>query len=300
MVPTYRRFGPDEAETVCQVFAHALNDTLERLRMEPYVDMDDEAAWRDAWQTRRPLFEHLSATAEQAWLAERGGQVIGYARSIRRGAVYQLTEFFIHPDHQVSGVGKELLARAFPAGDYKRVVVSTTHGPALALYLRAGVDAQCTICDFSRAPERRQWRSDLRFEPLRDDDEVLASLSELDEAVLGYRREADHRWLMRNREGFLYIRDRTPVGYGYVGHWSGPFALLDPADFPSVLAHAETRAHAAGYEFMLGVSLGNRPVVEHLLAHGFRMDAEFLMLFMSDKPSGGFDRYVFSMPGFFT
>lgn len=67
-----------------------------------------------------------------------------------------------------------------------------------------------------------------------------------------------------------------------------------------MLAHAETQAAEAGYEFMLGVSLGNRLVVDHLLAHGFRMDAEFLMLFMSDKPSSGFDRYVFSMPGFFT
>jgi hypothetical protein len=30
------------------------------------------------------------------------------------------------------------------------------------------------------------------------------------------------------------------VGYGYVGHYSGPFVMLNEADYPAALAYAET------------------------------------------------------------
>jgi GNAT superfamily N-acetyltransferase len=39
------------------------------------------------------------------------GSVVGYARSLERGGLVELTEFFVHPGLQAKGVGRALLAR---------------------------------------------------------------------------------------------------------------------------------------------------------------------------------------------
>jgi hypothetical protein len=46
------------------------------------------------WERRRALWEHLSETCDQYWLAEKeDGAIIGYARSTLRGGHRELTEF---------------------------------------------------------------------------------------------------------------------------------------------------------------------------------------------------------------
>ena len=72
--------------------------------------------------------------------------------------------------------------------------------------------------------------------------ETLSTLAEIDKATLGFQRDVDQQWFLANRRGFLYLRDGRPVGYGYVGENSGPFALLDAADFPAVLARRKHRS----------------------------------------------------------
>src|SRR5262245_46227709 len=55
--------------------------------------------------------------------------------------------------------------------------------------------------------------------------------------------------------------------------WQGPFAVLDPNDFPAVLAHAETQAHALGAESVgFEVPLINKIVVDYLLGRGYKLD----------------------------
>jgi hypothetical protein len=91
--------------------------------------------------------------------------------------------------------------------------------------------------------------------------------SEIDQAVIGHRRTEDHAWLVGERQGFVYRRGRDAVGYGYVGRSSGPFALLDPADTPAVLAHAErTAAERGDAPFGLDVPAVNRAAVRYLQA----------------------------------
>ena len=104
---------------------------------------------------------------------------------------------------------------------------------------------------------------------------------------------------MSDRQGYLYLRNGQPVGYGYVGHRSGPFALLDAADYPAVLAHAETQAAERGYgQFGVEIPMINQTVVDYLLEHGFRMDS-FMAVMMSDVPFGKFENYIFTSPPFF-
>ena len=90
------------------------------------------------------------------------------------------------------------------------------------------------------------------------------------------------------------------MGYGYVGRWSGPFALLDPQDFPAVLAHAENELAGKFETFTLMIPMHNRAALLYALDRKFRFDDTFMMLFMANHTPPGLDRYVSSMPGFFT
>jgi GNAT superfamily N-acetyltransferase len=296
MTITYRAGAFDDSHAAFTVFESALADLSQRLG----VQADMTAGDPQAWERRRPLFEHLARTAAHFWIAEHQGQVIGYARSILRDGVLELTEFFVRPGHQSAGVGRELLARAFPpAGARHRVIVATTDARALGRYLRAGVYPRFPIYYLGRTPESVPVNTDLRIMPVPDAAGALPILAELDRAILGHSRDTDHAWLLDIAQGYLYLRAGQPVGYGYVGRNYGPFALLDAADFAAVLAHAENEAHALGAERVgFEVPLVNQAAVDYLLGRGYRLDS-FFAFFMSDVPFGRFENYIFTSPPFF-
>lgn len=296
---TFRPASVADSPTIFQIFEASIMDLSRRQGVMAVTGGNDPAMLESLWQHRGSLFEHLARTADQFWLAERAGQAIGYARSIRRGQMRELTDFFVLPIEQSAGVGRELLARAFPRdGAAHRVIVATSDSRAVALYLKAGVYARFPIYYFSRSPEAVTLATDLIVEPIAASPQVIEMLAALDLAVLGHRRDADHLWLLTQRQGYLYYRDRQPVGYGYVSASSGPFALLHETDFPAVLAHAESQAAAAGHPFGVEVPLVNRAAVDYLLSRGFQMDS-FFAFFMSDAPFGRFEQYLFTSPPFF-
>lgn len=298
MTVTYRPGRLADLEATYEVFKHALADLSARINQKADSTADDIGAW----DRRRPLFEHLTRTAAYFWVAERDGQIIGYARSIQRGPLLELTEFFVRPGHQSGGVGGALLARAFPAvapGVTERAIIATIDERALSRYLRAGVYPRFPIYEFWRAPESVPVPTTLTYKPLSAVPDPLPLLGALDEAVLGHRRDADHSWLMDTRQGYLYQRAGQPVGYGYLGQFMGPFAVLDPADQPAVLAHAEAAWHAQGYARIgFELPLINTTAVTYLLGRGYRLES-FFANFMSSAPTTRFENYVCTSPIFF-
>ena len=291
----------DDTIAVYNVFQKSALDLGQRLGSMAITGGEDPAVLEKLWERRRPLFEHLAQTAEQFWLAEDEGHVIGYARSTLRDGLRELTEFFVLPGHQSAGVGRELLARAFPAeGAARRCIAASIDSRAVARYLKAGVYPLFPVYYFERQPEEDvSLASDLLAEPITDSEASLALLGELEAAIVGHRRDVDHRFLLGDRQGYFYRRGEQVVGYGYVGHRSGPFALLDSGLFPAVLAHAEHEVARSGEtEFGLEVPLVNRVAVAYLLERGFKMDS-FFEFFMADAPFGLFENYVFTSPPFF-
>jgi GNAT superfamily N-acetyltransferase len=293
----YRPGTFEDSYTAYKIFEISLADFARRLGMVA----DQTSGDPEAWDKRRPLYEHLARTAAHFWIAEDDGRPMGYARSIARDGVLELTEFFVLPEAQSGGVGRELLARTFPrAGAHRRTIIATSDLRAQGRYLRAGVYPRFPIYFLGRAPEPVTVISDLSFEPITDEEAGLPALAEIDRAVLGHRRDTDHRWLLSVREGgYLYRRGGQVVGYGYVGTNNGPFAVLDEGDFPAVLGHAETAAHARGAA-RTGFEVGmvNQAAVDYLLGRGYRLD-EFFAFFMSDAPFGRFENYIFTSPPFF-
>jgi ribosomal protein S18 acetylase RimI-like enzyme len=296
---SFRPGTPGDSYAVFRIFEETLADLNSRLGSNVSTSASNPLALARMWEERRSLYDHLARTAERFWLAERQGRVIGFARSILRDGVRELTELFVRPGQQSAGVGRELLVRAFPAeGAAYRSIIASPDSRAQALYLKAGLYPRFPVYYFGRMPQRVRVNTDLEFEPVRASREVLQTLGSLDELLLGYRRDVDHTWLLGNRQGYLYYRRGQPAGYGYVGQRSGPFALLEAGDFPAVLAHAECQAAIRGGQFGLEVPTVNQAAVEYLLGRGYRLDS-FVAVFMSDRPFGSFESYILTSPPFF-
>ena len=134
--------------------------------------------------------------------------------------------------------------------------------------------------------------TDLLIQPVSSTPDTFITLAAIDRALLDFRRDADHAFLLNDRPGYLYYRDGEVVGYGYVGKEVGPIALLNHADFPAVLsAVRKTMLLAVGLEeFAMCVPLINRAAVTYLLARKYRFDDGFL--FMCDEPFGKFESYI--------
>jgi GNAT superfamily N-acetyltransferase len=297
----YRRGTRADSRACYDVFVVALDDLGRRTGTVANSTADDP----DAWDVRGPLYDHLAQTADEWWLAEDDdtSRPVGYARSILRDGTRELTEFFVDPGAQSAGIGRELLARAFSAeGARHRSIIATTDVRAMARYLRAGLSGRGAFAGLEAAPRRVAVETNLAREPLDPSALPFETLGAIDRALIGFRRDVDHEWLARGRQGWLYRRGSTPVAYAYhpvaVG-FGGPYAALDANDLPALLAEGETAAADAGHATIaFDLPLVAKIGIEHLLARGFRIDP-FVMLYFSDAAPPGFDRYVLTSPPFF-
>ncbi|MDX6690861.1 MAG: hypothetical protein QOG15_2318 [Solirubrobacteraceae bacterium] len=264
------------------------------MRRTGYLPADAPAPDIDAlWPPYIEIFDHLAATCAHWWIAEdEEGRPIGYARSTLRSSTLELTEFFADPDARVSGVGRALLERAFPhdhAGH--RSIIATVDAPAVALYLRFGVQHVTTGVDMACRPRAITAPDRYDVTPAALDD-VLA----IEAQLLGHGRPEDVAYMLADRPALLLRRDSEPVAYAFAPSpdgFAGPVAALDPADLPAALAALEGAAHAAGAERLeLTVPLAATAAVDWLLGErGWRIDP-FYVLFLMDGPWARLDRYL--------
>jgi GNAT superfamily N-acetyltransferase len=295
MTITYRPGTTQDSFAVYQVFTKSIMDLGERTNVMTITGGNDPAVLNSLWEHRKFLFQFLAETCARFWVAEMDGEIIGYARSIEHGGLLELTEFFVLPDRQTSGVGRELLRRAFPAaGARYRTIVATLDERALFRYLSTGVYGRFPIKYFYRQAEKVDVKTDLQIE-LMQHDLHLEQISQIDLQILAHQREAIHKWVITTRSGFVYKRNGELVGYGYFGDNSGPFALLDENDFPAVLAHAESIAAERGEEFGVETPLINEKAIGYFLERKYKIEP-FTTLFMSNVPFGRFENYLCFSP----
>jgi GNAT superfamily N-acetyltransferase len=223
--PEIRRATPDDAEACHEVMWSSVTDFGER-HGTPL--QGTAAEW---WRSGEPLHRFLAEHAAEWWVAVAPdtGTPVGYARSIERGGLFELTEFFVVPTSQSRGVGRALIERAFPFGRGDiRSIIATTDVRALTRYYAAGTVARFPMLTLVGAPrddaeiatDLSPHRLDLGSESDRRD------LRELDRSVLEYpREESEIHWLLEEREGYLYARDGQVIGFAFVGKaGSGPIA----------------------------------------------------------------------------
>lgn len=286
------------------VFRLSLHRVLVSLDLETPEDKPTPDILAERFERFRIYAEHLTQSADHFWVAEEAGEITGFSHSVLRDGVRQLSLFFVHPDKQTQGIGKRLLDAAFPMdGADNRVILASPDARALNRYLKSGVRSRFTIYEWSRKPEIVPFETDLTIEPFTATREILDTLNAIDRIILGYTREVDHVWLSRIRHGHLYRRNGQAVGYSYVSNRVGPIAMLNNADFSVALAHVESEmtkyVDDVFNEFNIGVPMSNTAAVEYALKRGCHTNP-FFEHFMSDKPLGQYENYVFMDPPYIT
>jgi ribosomal protein S18 acetylase RimI-like enzyme len=98
----------------------------------------------DSWYSRESLSRALAAPGSSFFVAESGGDVIGFAQFVRRSAEsVELTRIYVLPGRQRSGIGRQLLdavLREFAAEGLKQLTVEVErdNSNGRRFYERAG------------------------------------------------------------------------------------------------------------------------------------------------------------------
>ncbi|MEW6084618.1 MAG: GNAT family N-acetyltransferase [Chloroflexota bacterium] len=298
MTITYREGTIEDSHAVFQVFVKTIMDYSGRMNVMGITGGEDPQVLKSLWERRKTMFEFLARTASHFWVAEHDGEIVAYARAMEHDGLIELTEFFVSPLQQSGGLGRQLLARAFPPTDSPyRTIIATLDERALARYLKADVYARFPLKYFYRQAEKVDFKTDLSIEPMHQKVH-LEKMNRIDKQIIGHSRPIVHEWIATTRDGFVYTRDGEIVGYGYVGSSSGPFAVLEENDFPAVLAHAESLVAEKGGEFGVETPLINKTAIQYFMDRKFRIDS-FTALFMSNVSFGKFENYLCFSPEFF-
>jgi GNAT superfamily N-acetyltransferase len=293
----YRRATPDDVVPCHELMWLSVTD-LGRRQGTPL-----EGSATDWWPSSEPLHRQLAQIAAEWWVAEEtgSGRLDGFARSIERDGLLELTEFFVRPDQQSRGVGKALLERAFPFGrGTVRSIVATSDVRAQARYYAAGTIARFPIFTLAGVPSATEPIRAVTAEPI-DGEQSIELQRAIERTVLGHRRSDDEiRWLLDRRQGHLYRRANRVIGFSFLGRdGAGPMAALEPSDLPAILLHVEALARTLELERLeLQVPAPNAIAIRHLTGRRYRFDS-WINFLMSDRPFGQFDRFIpFSPPLF--
>ena len=147
-----------------------------------------------------------------AWVADRRGEVVGCSLGIVRDGVWGLSLLVVSPDAQSTGVGRELLARAWEHGRDARgwIILASRDPRALRSYARLGMDLHPAMAARGRPrrvpapPEVRPGTSDDL--PLTDDVDRAVRRAAHGEDLVALL-EAGGEMLVLPERGYAVVRD---------------------------------------------------------------------------------------------
>ena len=260
---------------------------------------------------RVPAFQAfcLERDPRGLWVAEAERAIVGFGFAWMLDKFWFLSQLFIEPAAQAQGVGQRLLAKTLElaeenGADNRALITFPYNTAATALYIRSGLYPREPLYRMS-APAAVVAQNlptrEAEFAPIAPSSFAIDSLDPIDDAVLGVRRSAHHRFQLSGfaaRAGEIRVGG-TPAGYAYIsaaGH-IGPLAVVPGADPKAAVAAA------------LGGALETKParvsmvvpgradsILELALALGFRIDEPYVL--MSARPFGDWRNYLPSNPGY--
>ena len=239
------------------------------------------------------------------WVAEADGELAGFAFSWVAGDLWFLSELFVSPAHQGSGIGNALLQRAFAharkTGAGNRALITFSFNTvSQGLYIRHGLFPRLPLYFFQVAREACGHAPELRHTDI-DFEADLEKLVELDLATLGVAREKHHRFLHSQSaiRGLLLHAGRDCAGYAYISANGpiGPLAVLrhdmmGPA-FRTALALAAATGAPQISAFVPGAAT---EALGAAVAQGMRITLP--MVLVAAKDFGDWTRYLPRNPGF--
>lgn len=298
MTLVYRPARAQDLERAEALVAASINDLTERHGFGPMAS------------PRPPNFQlfSLKDDPDGLWIAEDGGDVVGFAWSWVCGDLWFLAQLFIAPAQQGRGIGNELIKRtlehARKAGATNKALITFTFNRvSQGLYIRHGLFPKMPIYFFGVPRERLNGLPDapLRCVPIENTEAQLASLAQIDVAALGVSRAKHHRYLLGDdaTKGVLLYAGGECVGYAYInsdGH-IGPLAVtraeaLGPA-FAAVLKLAADGNSTKVSAFLPGTC---DAALSLAIEHGMRIT--FPMVLMATRDFGDWTQYLPRNPGF--
>ena len=232
MHSTYRPATADDLEPARRIVQDAYNELRVRHGLPPSIAVGP------------PLFQtfSLAEPSSSLWVAEAEGTLQGFAFSWMRQRFWYLAQLFVLPGTQSKGIGQAMLSRTLRHADENgaenRALITMAYNTAsTALYIRHGLYPREPLLRMvAPAPlvDEQIGTSKLEVTPTEPWPESRDWLSQIDEQVLGFRRESHHAFLLSvGAARALCIRQAgRPVGYAYVsaaGH-IGPLAVSPDAD----------------------------------------------------------------------
>lgn len=131
--------------------------TAEALVVSTINDLTERHGFGPMATATPPNFQlfSLKDDPDGLWIAEDGGDILGFAWSWVCGGVWFLAQLFVDPSHQGRGIGNELIKRtlehARKAGAaHKALITFTFNRVSQGLYIRHGMFPKMPIYFFRR------------------------------------------------------------------------------------------------------------------------------------------------------
>ena len=195
-----------ENDLVSMYYVYYLNEVSEEEAMTATPP-------RSVPDTLRHVFE-----TGTMYVAEQDDTILAFAGAITRGPITFLTDLFVRPKIQSSGLGKTLLSHVLPRDQPVHCTMSSTDPRAQALYTRVGMQPA-----FPHYNLQWQGRANDELSPAQLEIEVIEwqagdpALIEWDAQISGRNRPQDHAfWAKQQRCIPLWFRRQDiTTGYGY-------------------------------------------------------------------------------------
>jgi len=237
---SYRPARPEDLEPGRRVVEQAYNELPGRNGLRPVA-------------LREPTFQRFAHAEDPTglWVAEAEGTIIGFAFNWMRQRFWYLAQLFIRPDIQARGIGQALMSRTLEQaahyGAENRALITTEYNMAsTGLYIRNGLYPREPLYRLVAPAVVRAGElvadSGMEATPPGTFPGDYAWLDAVEEAVIGFRRETQHRF-MQSTPGMRALRidaGGRPAGYAYVsaeGHIS-PLLAAPEADEATVVLSA--------------------------------------------------------------
>lgn len=309
MAVEFREGSAHDLADTFAISARAIHDIAVRQGVMPAGQGPTEESIRASWLRQRNMVEFLAAQPGGRYLiAEKNGEMVGYARIVPFGAMEELTELFVEPGHQGEGTGRALLDRCWPGDpspELGRVIVASGAPQDLTLYPDFGVMPVMGHWHLQarteRFLERRAQEVDAPdpnvhvLEPAR----AVTEWTRLEPQAILHERPSLHEFFGRDR---TCLATMSPEGHATALCWVSSHAEIGPAvgESPEALVPVVLGAldRVAKTQEPEDLSLFCTTIawwlLRRLLGLGFRV--YWPSWVMCSIPLPGLDRYVPTRP----
>lgn len=260
-----------------------------------------EAASEAPPQSVTAMLRHIFETGT-VYVAERDDTIVAFAGAITRGAVTFLTDLFVRPRIQSSGLGKTLLSHVLLPDQPVHCTMSSADPRAQALYTRVGMQPVFPHYNL-------QWQRSAGQELSTLDTEIEVVEGQIGDPALlrwdaqssGRNRPEDHAfWAGEPQCIPLWFQRRgAPVGYAYVRladatplttpRWViGPLGVSAPEYATECVLAATTWVQQRAGDVRVRIDVpGPHPALASLLERGFQI--VYVETFQSSAATPFFD-----------